>query len=54
MRSNGRIDLRVPRGPDLTSQHPVVKEPDHLNFVHELAVFEPFLGAEFLGGGGMS
>jgi hypothetical protein len=50
----GRPRLRVPRGPDLASQHPVVEESDYLIFVHELAVFEPLLGAEFLDGGGMS
>ena len=43
-----RPPLRVPRGPDLATQHPVVKEPDHLIFIHELAVFESLLGAEFL------
>jgi len=48
----GRPRLRIPRGPDLAPQHPVVKEQDHLIFVHELAVFEPLLGAEFLDGGG--
>jgi hypothetical protein len=44
----GRPHLRVPRGPDLASQHPVVEEPDYLIFVHELAVFEALVGAEFL------
>jgi hypothetical protein len=46
-----RPSLRVPRGPDLTTQHQVVEEPDHLIFIHELVVFESLLGAEFLDGG---
>ena len=47
----GRPPLHVPRGPDLSSQHAVVEEPDHLIFGHELAVFEALIGAEFLDGG---
>jgi hypothetical protein len=42
--------LHVPRGPDLSSQHAVVEEPDHLIFRHELAVLEALVGAEFLDG----
>jgi hypothetical protein len=47
----GRPPLHVPRGPDLSSQHVVVEEPDHLIFGHELAVLEALVGAEFLDGG---
>jgi hypothetical protein len=47
----GRPGLLVPRRPDLSIQYPVVEEPDHLVFVHELTVLEALLGAEFLGGG---
>jgi hypothetical protein len=46
----GRPPLRTPRGPDLSSLHLVVEEPDHLIFVYELAVLEALVGAEFLDG----
>jgi len=38
-------------GPDLSSQHAFVQEPGELVLIYELAVFEAFFGAEFLGDG---
>jgi len=31
----------------ISVQHPLVEEPDQLGFLHELAVFESFVGTEF-------
>src|SRR5437016_3019999 len=45
---HSRVAFRVPRAPDLASQHMFVQEPDDLVLVHELAVFEALVGAEFL------